>query len=52
MITSVLVAIVVLGFLVLFHEMGHFLVAKRVGVGVLKFILLMTSSSFGAIPSP
>jgi regulator of sigma E protease len=37
MITSVLVAVVVLGFLVLFHEMGHFLVAKRVGVGVLKF---------------
>jgi regulator of sigma E protease len=27
----------VLGFLILFHELGHFLVAKRVGVGVLKF---------------
>jgi regulator of sigma E protease len=37
MITSILVAIVILGFLILFHEMGHFLVAKRVGVGVLKF---------------
>jgi regulator of sigma E protease len=37
MITSILVAIVVLGVLVLFHELGHFLVAKRVGVGVLKF---------------
>jgi regulator of sigma E protease len=37
MITSILVAVVVLGVLVLFHEMGHFLVAKRVGVGVLKF---------------
>ncbi len=37
MITSVVVAVLVLGFLVLFHEMGHFLVAKRIGVGVLKF---------------
>ena len=37
MITSILVAVVILGFLILFHEMGHFLVAKRVGVGVLKF---------------
>lgn len=37
MFTSIVAAIVVLGFLILFHEMGHFLVAKRVGVGVLKF---------------
>jgi regulator of sigma E protease len=37
MITSVLVAIVVLGFIVLFHELGHFVVAKRAGVGILKF---------------
>ena len=37
MLSSILVAIVVLGFLILFHELGHFLVAKRVGVGVLKF---------------
>jgi regulator of sigma E protease len=34
---SVLAAIVVLGFLILFHELGHFIVAKRTGVGVLKF---------------
>jgi regulator of sigma E protease len=37
MLTSVVAAIVVLGFLVLFHELGHFLVAKRAGVGILKF---------------
>ncbi len=37
MFTSVVAAIIVLGFLILFHEMGHFLVAKRTGVGVLKF---------------
>lgn len=37
MITSIAAAVVVLGFLILFHELGHFLVAKRTGVGVLKF---------------
>jgi regulator of sigma E protease len=37
MFTSIVAAIIVLGFLVLFHELGHFLVAKRTGVGVLKF---------------
>jgi regulator of sigma E protease len=37
MITSILSAILVLGFLILFHELGHFLVAKRCGVGVVKF---------------
>lgn len=37
MVTSIAVAIVVLAFLIVFHELGHFLVAKRVGIGVLKF---------------
>lgn len=37
MFTSIVAAVIVLGFLILFHEMGHFLVAKRLGVGVLKF---------------
>ena len=37
MITSILAAIVVLGFLIVVHEFGHFIVAKRSGVGVLKF---------------
>lgn len=37
MITSIVAAVIVLGFLILFHELGHFLVAKRAGVGVVKF---------------
>ena len=37
MITGVLAAVVVLGFLIVVHEFGHFIVAKRSGVGVLKF---------------
>jgi regulator of sigma E protease len=37
MITTVVSFVVVLGFLILFHELGHFVVAKRTGVGVLKF---------------
>ena len=37
MVTSIVIAIIVLGLLIVFHELGHFLVAKRVGVGVLKF---------------
>jgi regulator of sigma E protease len=37
MITSIVAAVIVLGFLIFFHELGHFLVAKRTGVGVLKF---------------
>jgi len=37
MLTSIVAAIIVLGFLILFHELGHFIVAKRSGVGVLKF---------------
>ncbi|HYB72273.1 MAG TPA: site-2 protease family protein, partial [Candidatus Sulfotelmatobacter sp.] len=31
--------VVVVGVLVFVHELGHFLVAKRAGVGVLKFSL-------------
>lgn len=37
MIASVVAAVVVLGFLILIHECGHFFVAKRMGVKVLKF---------------
>jgi len=36
---TILAAIVVLGILIFVHEFGHFLVAKRSGVGVLKFSL-------------
>jgi len=36
---SVLWAVLVLGGLIFVHELGHFLVAKRAGVRVLKFSL-------------
>jgi regulator of sigma E protease len=47
MVTSIVAAVVVLGFLIIFHEMGHFLVAKRVGVGVLKFSIGFGPKIFG-----
>jgi regulator of sigma E protease len=37
--TSILSAIIVLGILVFAHELGHFLIAKRLGIGVLTFSL-------------
>ena len=37
--TSIIAAIIVFGVLIFIHELGHFLVAKRVGVGVLTFSL-------------
>jgi regulator of sigma E protease len=37
--TSVLAFVVVLGVLIFFHELGHFLVARLFGVGVEKFSL-------------
>lgn len=37
MLTSIIAAVVILGILVLVHEAGHFLVAKRCGVRVLRF---------------
>jgi regulator of sigma E protease len=39
MTTTILAAVIVLGVLIFIHELGHFLVAKRSGVGVLKFSL-------------
>jgi len=36
---SILSVIVLLGVLIFAHELGHFLVAKYAGVGVLKFSL-------------
>ncbi|MFQ5882301.1 MAG: RIP metalloprotease RseP [Candidatus Methylomirabilales bacterium] len=36
---TVLSFIIILGLLIFVHELGHFLVAKRAGVGVLKFSL-------------
>lgn len=37
MVTTIVAAVLVLGLLILFHELGHFLVARWCGVGVLKF---------------
>ncbi len=37
MLLGIAAAVVVLGFLIVVHEFGHFLIAKRSGVGVLKF---------------
>ncbi|UCD17714.1 MAG: RIP metalloprotease RseP [Candidatus Zixiibacteriota bacterium] len=39
MITTVLATVFVLGVLVFFHELGHFLVAKRAGIRVHRFSL-------------
>lgn len=36
---TIIYAVVVLGALVFVHELGHFILAKRLGVGVLKFSL-------------
>lgn len=47
MLTSLVSFIIVLGVLIFVHELGHFLVAKRSGVGVLKFSLGFGPKLFG-----
>lgn len=37
--TTVIYFIIVIGILIFIHELGHFLFAKRLGVGILKFSL-------------
>ena len=44
---SILIFIVVLGILIFFHELGHFLVARLFGVGVEKFSLGFGPRIFG-----
>jgi regulator of sigma E protease len=44
---TVVYALIVLGVLIFVHELGHFLVAKRSGVGVLKFSLGFGPKLFG-----
>ncbi len=39
MLTTILSTVIVLGILVFVHELGHFLLAKRLGIGVLTFSL-------------
>ena len=38
---SLLISVIALGFIIFFHELGHFLLAKRMGVGVIEFSLGM-----------
>ncbi len=47
MLISIVAAVIVLGLLVLFHELGHFFVATRVGVGVTKFSIGFGPVVFG-----
>jgi len=45
--TTVLATVIVLGILVFVHELGHFLLAKKLGVAVLKFSLGFGPKLFG-----
>ena len=45
--TNILAFVVVLGVLIFFHELGHFLVARLFGVGVEKFSLGFGPRLFG-----
>ena len=47
MITSILIFLLVLGLLVFFHELGHFLAAKACGIYVDRFSLGMPPRVFG-----
>jgi regulator of sigma E protease len=47
MFTGIVAAVLVLGFLIIVHELGHFLIAKRSGVAVLKFSLGIGPRLFG-----
>ena len=45
--TSIFAFVIVLGVLIFFHELGHFLVARLFGVGVEKFSLGFGPRIFG-----
>ena len=38
---SIIVAVLVFGLIVLIHEFGHFIVAKKCGIGVIEFSIGM-----------
>jgi len=48
-ISGLLTAVVVLGVLIFVHELGHFLVAKRLGFCVLKFSIGFGKKLFGVV---
>ena len=43
---NILVAIIIFSVIVVFHELGHFLLAKKNGIEVTEFSLGMGSTSF------
>lgn len=47
MVISILAAVIALGVLIVVHEFGHFIFAKRLGVGVLKFSVGFGPRVFG-----
>lgn len=47
MVTNIIAFIIVLGVLIFFHELGHFLIARLFGVGVEKFSLGFGPKIFG-----
>lgn len=47
MVTSILAVVLVLGGLIFFHELGHFVVARRLGMGVSVFSLGFGTRLFG-----
>lgn len=47
MVTSILAVVLVLGGLIFFHELGHFVVARRLGMGVSVFSLGFGARLFG-----
>ena len=40
---SIIVAVLVFGLIVLIHEFGHFIVAKKSGIGVIEFSILRSA---------
>ena len=47
MLTSIVVAAIILGVLIIVHEAGHFFMAKRLGVRVLRFSIGYPPKLFG-----
>lgn len=52
MVTTIISTVIVLGILIFVHELGHFLVAKRSGVTVLRFSLGFGPRLFGLKRGP
>ncbi len=49
MIPSIIIAIILFGFLIFIHELGHFLTAKHAGVGISEFSIGMGPKIFSRI---